>query len=367
MPTVNNKSTDFSGANFYIGLDVHKKSWSVTIRHMDMELRRFTQKPDVAGLAAYLHREFPGGNYFSAYEAGFCGTSIHTALCRSGIHNIIIHPADLPQTDKLKKNKTDLHDSRAIASYLEAGKLHSIHIMPVEQQELRALFRCREAKVKDVTRCINRLRGMLYYFGVEIPEMFKEKPHVSRNFLAWLRNLELASCEGTRTLQYKLRDLEHQRQELLELTRELKTAVLGRYQQMYTCLLTVPGIGPITAMALLAETGDLSRFKDPDEFASYLGLTPGERSSGDKVYHLGIQPRCNRHLRPLLIEAAWVAIRRCSHMLAYFKKHAQKDSKKAIVKVARKLALAAKAVALNKTSYKPGGPCRSSVSQCVTP
>jgi transposase len=354
MPTRNNKTIDFSGDKFYIGLDVHKKSWTVTIRHLKMELRRFTQKPDVQQLVQYLRREFPGGSYFSAYEAGFCGTSIHTALCRAGIQNIIIHAADLPQTDKHRKNKTDLHDSRAIADFLEADKLKAIHVMPVEQQELRALFRCRETKVRDVTRCTNRLKAMLYYFGVEVPDAFKEKQHVSRNFLAWLRNLEMCTPEGTRTLQYKLGDLERHRQELLELTRELKTAILQRYQDSYTCLMSVPGIGAITAMGLLAETGDLGRFKDPDDFAAYLGLTPSEHGTGDTIYHVGLQPRCNKHLRPLLIEAAWVAIRRCPFFLAYFKKHAHRDSKKAIVKVARKLALTAKAVALTKTKYQGG-------------
>jgi transposase len=117
-------------------------------------------------------------------------------------------------------------------------------------------------------------------------------------------------------------------------------------------LLTVPGIGPITAIALLAEIGDFKRFDNPHEFTSYLGLIPAEQSSGETVYSKRIQSRCNVYLRPLLIEAAWTAIRNSPTLLAYYKKHISRDNKKAIVKVARKLALTAKAVAVKQTAYR---------------
>jgi transposase len=352
MPS--NKTTDFSGQTFYIGIDVHKKSWTVTVRTLNLEVKHFTQAPDVQYLVDILRHLFPGGTFLSAYEAGFCGTSIHTALCKAGISNIIIHPADLPQTDKLKKNKTDLHDSRAIARYLQSGLLSGIHVMPPDQQERRALFRCREARVKDVTRCNNRLRGFLNYFGVQVPEAFSQKQHISQNFLSWLKNLELLTAEGTATLHLYLEELIYQRRQLLLITKRLKESVMQHYKESFASLLSIPGIGSITSMAILTETGDLNRFGHPDEFAAYLGLMPSERSSGDHIYHKGLQPRCNSHLRPLLIEAAWVAIRRCPVFLSYFKKHAGIDSKKAIVKVARKLALTAKTVALKKTKYQAG-------------
>lgn len=353
MPNIINKSTDFTGQQFFIGIDIHKKSWTITIRTLEIEVSHFTQEPDVRHLVNYLNNRFSGGYFFSAYEAGYCGTSPHHALCRCGIKNIIIHPADLPQTDKQKNNKTDLHDSRAIARYLEAGVLSGIHIMPADQQERRALFRCREAKVKEVTRCSNRLRALLYYLGVDLPERFRDKEYICQNFLSWICSIRLVTPEGTETLQQYVEELKYQRQQLLQLTRKLKKAILAHFKESYTSLLTVPGIGPIIAMALLAEIGDMNRFKNPDEFTSYLGFIPAEQSSSDTIYNIQIQPRCNRHLRPLLIEAAWTAIRRCSVLLAYYKKHVGKNNKKAIVKVARKLALIAKAIAINKTVYQP--------------
>jgi transposase len=351
MP-VTNKFTDFSGQSFYIGIDVHKKSWTVTVRSLNIELVRFSQTPDAVQLSHYLHKRYPDGRFFSAYEAGFCGTSHHHALCREGIENIIIHPADLPESDKEKKNKTDLHDSRAVAKYLESGVLNGIHVMPVDQQERRSLHRCRQATVGNVTRCTNRLRSLLDYYGVELPDNLRDKEYVSKYFLDWLGKLKLTTEYGTEVLQRYIEDLQYHRSRQLLITRKLKKIIAEHYGQSYSCLLTVPGIGPITAIALLAETGDLSRFKNPDEFCSYLGLVPSEQSSGERVYSTHIQPRCNRHLRPLLIEAAWTAIRRCPVLLAYYRKHAGKNNKKAIVKVARKLALIAKAVAINKRVYQ---------------
>jgi transposase len=351
MPTTT-KFTDFSGQSFYVGIDVHKKSWTVTVRALNMELSHFSQAPDAIQLAHYLHKRFPGGRFFSAYEAGFCGTSHHDALCSAGIDNIIIHPADLPESDKEKKNKTDLHDSRAVAKYLESGVLTGIYVMPVDQQEQRSLYRCRQATVRSVTCCTNRLRSLLDYYGVKLPDNLRDKEYISKYFLDWLGKLQLSTDQGTETLHHYLEDLQYHRKQLLLVTRKLKKEFAEHYQQRYTCLLSVPGIGPVTAIALLAETGDLSRFKNPDEFCSYLGLIPSERSSGERVYSSHIQPRCNTHLRPLLIEAAWTAIRRCPVFLTYYRKHAGKNNKKAIVKVARKLALTAKAVALKKEVYQ---------------
>src|SRR3954462_10754310 len=162
-------SIDYQGQNFYVGLDVHKKSWAVTIRSMKIQVAHFTQPPGAEVLVHYLRRNFPGGQYHSAYEAGFCGTGFHEQLCAQEINNIIVHAADIPSTDKQKKNKTDLHDSRSIAEHLEKGNLRAIHVLSREQQELRSVFRLREGKVKNVTRANNRLKSVMMYFGIVLP------------------------------------------------------------------------------------------------------------------------------------------------------------------------------------------------------
>jgi hypothetical protein len=106
---------DFVNENIYVGIDIHKKSWSVTVRAFNLQLARFTQPPSSESLVAYLKRNYPGGNYFSVYEAGFFSTTIHEVLSSQGIMNIIVNPGDIPSIDKQKKSKTDTHDSRSPA------------------------------------------------------------------------------------------------------------------------------------------------------------------------------------------------------------------------------------------------------------
>jgi transposase len=352
MPRTNlQKQNDFNGQKFYVGLDVHKKSWAVTIRSLGMEVAHFTQPPGAEALSNYLEREFPGGTFYSAYEAGFCGTGIHEQLCKLGIKNILVHAADIPSTDKQKKNKTDLHDSRAIAGHLERGNLHSIHVLTQEQQELRSLFRLRESKVNDVTRANNRLKSFLMYYSIKLPETVSKNEFLSGKALAWL-SMELGCAAGTFALQQYIEDLKYQREQLFRITKSLREQVLALHKKTYENLLTVPGIGAITAMGLITEVGDFTRFTEPDQYTSYIGLCPWEDSSGDTIKTKGMQPRCNSHLRPLLIEASWAAIRKSRTLFAYYSKHAGKSGKKAIVKVARKLALIAKGVATTGQPYQ---------------
>jgi transposase len=342
---------DFNGQKFYVGLDVHKSSWAVTVRSLGIQVAHFSQPPSAEVLVNYLRRNFPAGAYYSAYEAGFCGTGIHRQLCRLGINNIIVHAADIPSTDKQKKNKTDVHDSRAIAEYLESGKLHSIHILTQEQQELRSLFRFRQSKVKDVTRANNRLKSFLMYFDIQIPQMISKKDYLSLKALAWL-DLELACSAGTIALQQYVEELKYQRKQLYQATKLLRQQIQTFHARTYECLLSVPGIGAVNAMGLIAEIADFARFDEPDEYCSFLGLCPWEDSSGDTIKTKGMQPRCNWHLRPLLVEASWTAIKKSPELFAYYSKHAGKDSKKAIIKVARKLALIAKGVATTGLLYQ---------------
>lgn len=352
MPSTNlQNSVDFKGQVFYVGLDVHKKSWAVTIRSLGIEVDRFTQPPGAEALDNYLQRNFPGGQYHSAYEAGFCGTAVHEELCKLGINNILVHAADIPSTDKQKKNKTDLHDSRSIAEHLERGNLHGIHVLTQQQQELRSLFRFRESKVRDVTRANNRLKSFLMYYSIHLPETVSKKEYLSQRALDWL-NLELACPAGTIALQQHIEELKYQRKQLFQITKLLREQIQVFHNTTYQCLLSVPGIGAVTAMGLIAEVADFNRFDDPDEYSSYLGLCPWEDSSGEIIKTKGIQPRCNGHLRPLLIEASWKAIKKSRTLFAFYSKHSGKNSKKAIIKVARKLAMIAKGVATTEQPYQ---------------
>ena len=91
---------DYSGQNLYIGLDVHKKSWHVTILSETVCLKSFVQPPDPVSLKNYLEAKLPGANYSCAYEAGFSGYTHHKHLNKLGIQNIVVNPADVPKKNK---------------------------------------------------------------------------------------------------------------------------------------------------------------------------------------------------------------------------------------------------------------------------
>ena len=152
MQTQVTKKIDFKGKELFIGLDVHKKSWSVTILVEGMEHRTFTQPPDPRILYNYLQRMFPGGTYYSAYEAGFCGYGIHRELNDLGINNIVINAADIPTSQKDKLQKRDPVDSRKIARSLEKGLFRAIHIFDRELEELRSLNRTRFYLMRDLQK-----------------------------------------------------------------------------------------------------------------------------------------------------------------------------------------------------------------------
>ena len=123
MQTQNNK-LDFTGQNIYIGFDVHLKSWKVTIMTDKLTHKTFFQSPQPKLLYQYLEKNFPGGVYHSAYEAGYCGYWIHNSLKALGINSIVVNPADIPTTDKEKVQKEDARDSRKITKALRNGDFH---------------------------------------------------------------------------------------------------------------------------------------------------------------------------------------------------------------------------------------------------
>jgi transposase len=154
----NSTTINFENQVFYIGIDVHKRSWCVTIRSNHMVLKTFSMLPDTKKLVKHLNQNYPGGIYKSAYEAGYCGFWIHKQLVAAGVDNIVIHAADVPTTHKEKQTKTDKVDSRKIAKELENQNLNAIYIPSDSQQQIRSLCRLRHQAVKQSTRLKNRIK-----------------------------------------------------------------------------------------------------------------------------------------------------------------------------------------------------------------
>jgi transposase len=354
MQTQVTKKIDFNGKELFIGLDIHKKSWSVTIVVEGIEHRTFTQPPDPEALRNYLQRMFPGGNYNSAYEAGFCGYGIHRELNSLGIKNIVINAADIPTSQKDKLQKRDPIDSRKIARGLEKGSLRGIHIFDREVEELRSLNRTRFYLMRDLRRSKNRIKSFLQYYGESIPVEFDNNQWTLK-FVSWLKQVKMQTMSGQDAFSNLISSYEYHRQQLLTLSRQLRQRIREYDNELYSLLKTISGIGPLTSSALITELGDINRFPHIDHLSSFVGLIPRVRESGETIHTGGITFRCNSFLRTMLIEASWQAIRKDPSMMHYYQQHLiNNKGHKVIIKVARKLLNRIRYVMKNRQPYVTG-------------
>jgi transposase len=345
---------DFSGQAIYVGLDVHKKSWSVSIFSEQCEHKTFTQPPETDKLVHYLKRNFPGATYQAVYEAGFSGFWAHDQLRRQGVNCIVANPADIPTTHKEQTHKRDRSDCRKLARSLRNGDLKGIYIPARSKLEDRSLVRTRQSMVRKQTRCKNQIKAFLYFYGINLPEEVVERSW-SQKFLRWLENIRMERASGDMALKAHLEELYHLKQIIASLNRAI--ILLSRqaeYGQMVRLLKTVPGISTLAAMIFLTELGELARFTSLDKLTSYVGLIPDVESTGETEHIKALTRRRNPQLRTLLIEAAWVAARRDPVLLLAFNNYCQRMKKtRAIVKIARKLLNRMRYVLRNQAAYVP--------------
>ena len=328
----------FKAQNIYVGLDVHLKSWSVTVLSENSVLKRFVQDPDPEALHKFLTRNYPEADYYSVYEAGFCGFWIHERLTALGIENIVINPADVPTTAGERIQKTDAVDSAKLARSLRAKELKGIYTPDSTSLEIRSLIRLRSTITKDVTRQKNRIKSHLRFLGYEIPEDMCSR-YWPKRFIIWLRELDMKTQSGKQSLDFMLDLLENLRKEKLLMTRALRAlSRTEQYEKSLELVMSVPGVGQQVGMALLAEIVDIKRFKDAEHLAKFVGLVPMCHSSGENEGIGDITIRKHAYLRTLIVEAGWQAIRQDPAMTLAFEGYCKRmKPSKAIIKIARKL------------------------------
>jgi len=349
------KQIDFTGQNIYAGFDVHKKSWKVTIMAEDVYYKTFTQPPNPEILYNYLKNNFPGGNYHSAYEAGFCGFWIHDKLSSYGIKSIVVNPADIPTTNKERVQKEDKRDSRKIARSLSSGTLIPIYTPSIQTQKNRSLMRTRAMLVKDFVRYKNRIKSFLFFYGINIDEAFADpKKHWTQRFMSWLESLEIDGGSGKESLQVLISECKNLRTLIFKVTKQIRElSQSATYQEEVYLLKSVPGIGIITAMTILTELETLDRFKNLDKMCGYIGLVPSTKSSGEKEKSGNITPRGHGVLRNAVIESSWTAIRKDPSLLKSYLIYCKRmDSNKAIIKIAKKLLSRIRFVLANNKPYE---------------
>ncbi len=348
------KKLDFTDQNIYIGFDAHLKDWKVTVMVEDIIYKTFTQPPKPEVLYNYLKNNFPGGNYHSAYEAGFCGYWIHDKLVSFGIKSIVVNPADIPTTDKERVQKEDKRDSRKIARSLSSGNLTPIYVPSIKTQRDRSLLRTRAMLVKDLARYKNRIKSFLYFYGISIDDSFKNtQSHWSNRFMIWLESIDMGEESGKEALNVLISECKNLRISILNVTKQVrKLSRTEPYQEQVILLKSIPGIGLLTAMIILTELETINRFRNIDKMCGYIGLVPSTKSSGEKERTGDITPRGHNVLRTALIESSWTAIRNDpSLMKSYLSYIKRMDSNKAIIKIAKKLLSRIRFVLTNNKPY----------------
>lgn len=349
------KTLDFTGQSFFCGIDVHKKSWSVCIRDAERELQSFSQDADPDVLAARLKKYYPKASVSLVYEAGFSGYWAQQRLDGQGFNCKVVHAADVPQSDRDRRYKTDAVDCRKLALELSKGSLNFIHIPSQATIENRSLVRTREQLVKDQTRYKNRITSFLDFMGVRIPEGYKNTSHFSKRFINWLNEIDLAG-NSKAALNIKIEMLQAVRAHLLKINQQLRTlAQSEEYSHSIMLLMSIPGIGSQSALIILTELEDISRFKNFDHLSSYVGFKPDIYSSGENTAVKNITRHCNHTLRETLVECSWMAIGKDPALTqAYYEYKRRMHYNKAILRIAKKLLNRIRYVLTNKQPYQIG-------------
>ncbi|MEQ8364292.1 MAG: IS110 family transposase [Cyclobacteriaceae bacterium] len=350
-----NISTDFSTEQLYIGIDVHKRQWTVTILAKDINQLTFSQPPQPEPLKTYLDKWFPKARVSCAYEASKFGFWICRELLSYGYECIVINPADIPTSSEERTNKTDSRDSRKIARLLKSGLLRAIHLPDQQAESDRQLFRYRKKLWGDLVRVKNRIKDKFTFAGIPIPVEF-DNSYWTKAFLQWLKAVELPNTQLRITLDLLLEQYHFLYRHFLKTSIEVrKLQRAERYAHNAKLLRTIPGIGPLTTVQLLTELQDINRFKNFKKLNSFIGFKPIVHSSGEHDWRGRMTYRRHKALRSALVECAWTSIIKDPVMrLRYEELKKRLTPKRAIIIIARKLLSRIHFVLKNQKPYQLG-------------
>ncbi len=349
------ETVSFKNHNINIGLDVHKKNWSVSIYVDDTFVKTFHQESVGVILQSHLQAHYPHGNYRSCYEAGFCGFSVQRELTALGIHCDVVNAADVPQTNKGMLSKTDASDCRRIGEAYAKGMLRPIYIPNTTIEADRNLIRYRKRVQHDLKAKKQGIKSCLNILGLKIPVQH-DKPYWTNNFITWLKELDITDVSNKITVAFLIEDVLLLRKRLFETNKQIRALSQSeQYKKVFALLSSAPGVGLITAMTMITEIGDINRFDSFEKFNSFIGLCPSEYSSGEHIHKGKMTTRGHKTIRPLILECAWIAIRKDPALtLKYHELIKIKTPKRAIIVIARKLLSRLFAVWKTNKNYEIG-------------
>ena len=292
-------------ASTFVGLDVHKNTVAVALLRPGQPPLEWSLVNDAGGvcrLIRKLEREAQG-MLRCCYEAGPTGFVLQRQLAAAGLDCRVVAPSLIPVKPGARI-KTDRRDARKLAELLQAGLLTEVKPPTEDEEAVRDLTRARDDAQRDLTRARNRLskfmlrRGCVYAVG--------RRPTWSAKYRAWLRALTFSRRADQVVFEDYLLAVEQVEARLESLGDEIETfAQQDPWRERVQALRCFHGIDTVTAVAVVAEIHDPRRFAHPRQLMSYLGLVPSERSSGMRERRGGITGTGNRHVRRLLVEAAW--------------------------------------------------------------
>lgn len=318
----------------FIGIDVHKRTYSLTAVIENNIVKKASMPADPQILLSFILNHFPANRIYTVYEAGFSGFGLHRFLLENNINSIVVHAASI-EVEARNKVKNDKRDSMKMAFQLYFKRLHCIHVPSPQREYWRSITRLRLQFVKKRTRCANQLKSHLYYYSL-LPHSHKGK--TTRKWILTLLKLTKLNEDVFYCIKSYVNCWIYYDNKIKEINKMLK--IQSKQDHMIGDIYrTYHGMGLISSRTLVNELGDLSQFHSEDALYSYTGLTPCEYSSGDKRRLGHISRQGNTVVRQLLIEVAWMAIKRDEGLAVVFERLAKNTGsrKKAIVGVARRM------------------------------
>jgi transposase len=335
----------------FVGIDLHNNKWHVTARTAELELFSGSIPGKWEALKRILQR-YKGHRIEAVYEAGYFGFWLHDRLIDYGAECIVTPPSLIPQ-EYGNKVKTDRRDSRKLAHFLAKGMLKRVWVPTEKERYHRQVIRRRRQLVRDRTRTQSRIKAELKLYGFDI-----SAPHGSwtNTFLVNLGRIRFNNRwmqESFKRLLEQYYFLDEQVARQTGLLQQLSETEL--YKERVEILTTIPGIGMIAAMELLLELQDITRFQRADQLAAYVGLTPSQYTSADKVRMGRITCVGKNSLRAMLIQASWTLIRKDGVMKEkYDRLKSRAGGKRAIVAIARTLLIRMRRLLLDNNPYVVG-------------
>lgn len=339
----------------FAGLDVDKKSISVTFADHQGVLKSLTMPYNVEYLVNHVRKHYGDKKVAFGYEAGPTGYGLYDGLAAQAYQCVIASPSMIPRAPG-QRVKTHRLDSRGIAENLRGGQLKGIHVPTLLYRELRHLIQLRDTLVSEMVAIKQRLKSLLLMEGLEFPPA----PAGSQWSLLVKGKLRKLSCSSVVRfkLDQLLDSLEFNEKQIVKASREIRRFCQSD-PELSMCigyLKTLPGIGWIVASQLMARIGDWRQIKNIRQLPAFLGLVPTERSTGDRTERGSITHTGDGRLRSKLIQASWSAIRQDDELREFFRSVAKRHprhlaSRVAIVAVAHKLCVRASVVLMKQRPY----------------